>query len=518
MGPPLHLPEASNRPGLIRLVLLLAGIKLLLHVVAALVTPYEFHRDELLYFSMGTHLRLFHMDFPPLIALLSELLRHTVGVSVFTYRLMPAIAGTGVLLIALATARALGGGRVAVVLSAIAVLSGVLFLRSASLFQPVVLDQLAWAAVLYALLRLEQTDDPKWWRWLGLAGGLGLLTKLSIGFIATGVLTAILVTPRRRALLRPEPWIALAIALVVGSPSIIGQIALGFPALGQLEGLRGTQLERIGWGEYLATQPLMLGPAILLAVAGVVAPFFDRRLAAFRIVARACVTTFLLLGVLHGKPYYIGPIFPVLSAAGAVWLEGLARPRLRMALAWGIGIAAVAFGSALLPLGLPVVPPGPMARYAAALGVGAATRTNTGGQLPLPQDYADMLGWKEQAEAVVAVVATLTPAEREGTVLYGGNYGEAGALDLYGRRLGLPPVVSQAGSWYFFGPGPSGTEVVVTLGVEPEEAAAAQCGSLVMAARVPNPWGVEEERDVPILVCRNPGVTMRELWARGAGH
>ena len=89
------MPESPTRPlGLTRLVLWLAGIKLLLHVVAALVTPYEFHRDELLYFSMGTHLRLFHMDFPPLIALLSELLRHTVGVSVFTYRLVPAIAGT----------------------------------------------------------------------------------------------------------------------------------------------------------------------------------------------------------------------------------------------------------------------------------------------------------------------------------------------------------------------------------------------------------------------------------------
>ena len=499
-----------------RLIVVLVGVKLLLHVATAAVTPYEFHRDELLYFSMGTHLRLFHMDFPPLIALASELLRHTVGVSVFTYRLLPALAGAGVLLVALVTVRALGGGRVAVLLTGIAVLTGVVFLRTASLFQPVVFDQLAWGAALCALLRLEQTDDPRWWRWLGLAGGLGLLTKFSIAFIGVGVLAALLATPRRRALLGPGPWIALGIVLVVGSPSIAGQVALGFPVLGQLESLRGSQLERITWSEYLTTQPLMMGPAIVLAVAGAVAPFVDPRLRAFRSVAIACLTTFLLLGALRGKPYYSAPIFPILSAAGAVWIEALARPRVRAALAWGVATAAVAYGLALLPLGLPVVPPAPMARYAAAIGLTAATRTNTGGRLPLPQDYADMLGWREKADAVAGVVGALTPAERERTVLYGDNYGQAGALDLYGRRLGLPPVVSLTGSFYYFGPGERAAGVIVALGVEPDEVETVRCGSLEVGPRVSNPWGVEEERDVPIVVCREPDITLRELWARRA--
>lgn len=499
---------------MIPLMVLLTGIKLLIHLVAALVTPYEFHRDELLYFSMGTHLRLFHMDFPPLIALMSEFLRHTVGVSVFTYRMFPAIAGTGVLLIALATVRALDGGRTALLLAAIAIFTGIIYLRTASLFQPVVFDQLMWGAALYALLRLEQTNDPRWWRWLGVAGGLGLLTKFSIGFIGIGVLAAILLTPRRRDLATPGPWIALGIALLLGSPSIVGQLALGFPVMGQLEGLRGSQLQRIGWGEFLSTQPLMFGPAIVLAIAGAVAPFRDARLTAFRAPAIACITAFLLLGVLHGKPYYVGPIFPLLSAAGAVWVEGLARPRLRSALAWSIGIASIAFGVAALPLGLPVLPPELMARYAAASGVSAATQTNMGGQLSLPQDYADMLGWREKVEAVAAVVATLTPAERERTVLYGDNYGQAGALDLYGRRLGLPPVVSQAGSFFFFGPGTRAADVIVTLGVEPDDAQDARCATLDVKARVQNRWGVEEERDVPIMLCRSPGVSLQELWTR----
>jgi len=509
-------PAASRASArdLTALIIALVTVKLVIHLVAAGITPYEFHRDEFLYFSMGTHLRLFHMDFPPMIALLSELLRHTVGVSVFTYRLLPGIVGTALFALTLLCVRALGGGRAAIVLTAIAMLSGPLFMRTASLFQPVVLDQLWWTLALFALLRLEQTDDPRWWWVLGLAGGLGLLAKFSIFFIGFGVLVGLLATPRRRALLGPGPWIALVVALVVGSPSLIGQITLDWPVFQQFEGLRQGQLARIGWGEYLGNQPLMTGPAFLLAVLGAVALVGRGTLGRYRSVGIACVATFLLLGVLHGKPYYAGPVYPVLFAAGAVWTEQIARSRVRASLTWGVGIASVAFGIWSAPFGLPVVPPAAMARYAAWTGITAATQTNRGTQLPLPQDYADMLGWREKVDAVALVVGSLTPEERAQTVLFGANYGQAGALDLYGRRLGLPPVVSLAGSFYNFGPGARPGDILVSLGFEPENLEGVGCQSLDMPARVTNPLGVDEEQDVPILVCRHPSATLQEVWRR----
>jgi 4-amino-4-deoxy-L-arabinose transferase-like glycosyltransferase len=500
------------------LIAALVAVKLAVHLAAIALTPYEFHRDEFLYFSMGTHLRLFHMDFPPMTALLSELLRHTVGVTVFTYRLAAAVAGTALFALTLVSVRALGGGRRALLLAGIAMLSGPLFLRASSLFQPVVLDQLWWTAALYALIRLEQTSDRRWWWALGAAGGLGLLTKFSIFFIGFGVLAALVLTRRRRDLLGPGPWIALAVALVLGAPSLIGQIALGWPVIDQMEPLRQGQLDRITWGEYLGTQPMMTGPALLLAVVGAAALLGRGAPGRYRTVGIAAIATFVLLGVLHGKPYYAGPVYPVLFAAGAVWVERLSHAKLRTAVTWTLGLTAGAYGIVTAPLGLPVVPPEPMARYAMALGLTAVTQTNRGGQLPLPQDYADMLGWREKADAVALVVASLTPEERQRAVLFGANYGQAGALDLYGRRLGLPPVVSLAGSFYLFGPGDRPGDVVVLLGIEPEELEGLGCGSLSMPARVTNPFGVEEERDVPIVVCREPGMTLQELWRREGPH
>jgi hypothetical protein len=197
-----------------------------------------------------------------------------------------------------------------------------------------------------------------------------------------------------------------------------------------------------------------------------------------------------------------------------VWTEQLARRRVRAFAIWGVGIASVAFGLWALPFGLPVVPPGPMARYAAWSGITAATQTNWGSQLPLPQDYADMLGWREKADAVAMVVASLTPEERERTVLFAANYGQAGALDLYGRRLGLPPVVSLAGSFYLFGPGDRPGDVIVFLGFEADDLSELHCASLTSPARVTNPWGVDEEQDVPIVVCRRPHDTVQDVWKR----
>ena len=499
-----------------RLAYALAACVLAVHVLVALLTPYEFHRDEFLYFSMGTHLRLFHMDFPPLIALLSEAVRHTIGVSVFTYRLVPGIVGTGLVALVLLAVRRFGGGRMAMLLAAGAMLSSPLFMRTASLFQPVVLDQLAWMAVLYALVRLEQTGDRRWWLAIGAAGGLGLLAKFSIAFLGVGVLVALLATPHRRALLTRGPWFALLIALVIGSPSVIGQVTNDWPIFAQMAELQRGQLDRVTWGAYAGFQILFIGPAMIIAIAGLLA-LLRGSLAQHRTIAVACASTFLLLGALHGKPYYVGPIYPILLAAGAVRIEQLSG-RWRGIAAWGVGLTALAFGLLFLPVGLPIVPPEPMARYASAMGIQAATQTNRGTQLSLPQDYADMTGWREKAEAVARVVESLTPAERAAVVIYGDNYGQAGALDLYGRRLGLPPVVSLAGSFYLFGPGARRGDVIVTLGAGADDLQGLSCASLTDAGRVKNRWGVPEELDVPILICRSPKLTVQEIWRRNHPH
>jgi hypothetical protein len=498
------------------LVLLQAALKLALHVTVNLRTPYGFHRDELLYLGMGRHLQFWGMDFPPAIAIVATASRTLLGDSLTAIRFFPAVFGSAMVVLAALIARELGGGRIAQGLAAFCVLTSPLFLRSSNLLQPVVMDQLIWTAALYALVRLCRGYGPGGWLLLGLVLGLGLLTKFSVAFIGLAIVAGVLGSPLRTALLTPWPWVGLASALAVGAPSLVGQIRLGFPVLSQMADLRTSQLDRITPADFLLGQ-LLWGPAVLLAVAGLYGLLSGPALRPFRALGWSCVAALAILVLLQGKPYYAGPLYPTLFAAGAVVFEraadGLAGEMLQ------VGTVAVlfAFGLVTLPLGLPILPPPAMAEYAHALGVEAAVRTNTGETLPLPQDYADMLGWEEQVATVARVYHTLPEDQRQDAVVVAGNYGEAGALDFYGPRYGLPEVVSPAGSYWFFGPGDRPGKVVITIGV-PEDDLRRFFDAVATAATVSHAWTVPEERSLTVHVGTRPRTTLQQLWPELAGR
>ena len=498
------------------LVLLQAALKLVLHLTVNLHTPYGFHRDELLYLGMGRHLRIWGMDFPPAIGIIAEVSRTLLGDSLAAIRFLPAVFGCGVLVLAALIARELGGGRVAQGLAAFCVLTSPLFLRSANLLQPVVMDQLIWTAALYVLVRLCRGYGPGGWLLLGLMLGLGLLTKFSVVFIGAAIVAGVLLSPLRAALRTPWPWIGLACALAVGAPSLVGQIRLGFPVLAQMADLRESQLERITAADFLLGQ-LLWGPAVLLAIVGLSGLLAAPTLRRFRVVGWTCAAAFVILLVLQGKAYYAGPLYPTLFAAGGPLFERAARGFARELLQAGTVAILFGFAVATLPLGVPILPPAAMAGYAQALGVEAAVRTNTGEVGSLPQDYADMLGWEEQVAAVARVYHTLPAEQRERVVLVAGNYGEAGALEFYGPRYGLPGVVSPAGSYWYFGPGERPGEVVITIGI-PRETLGRFFDTVVTAATAGHPWAVAEERSLGINVGTGPRATLQQVWPSLAGQ
>ncbi len=534
----------TGRGSLPAIVVVLAVMVIALHVVVNATTAYGIHRDELLYMSMGRHLRLWQMDFPPMIALVSQASR-TFGNSLVAIRFVPALASGLLVWLAGRLAREFGGGRRAAWTSALAVLASPLFLRAGAMLQPVVLDQLWWTLALFALARISATlpdararyraQDPahgrvqhQWWIALGVALGLGLLTKFSIVFCGIGVVAAIAASPLRRALLTRWPWIALLVALLIGSPSVVGQITLGYPVLGQMHDLQGSQLQRMSAAQFIVGQ-LLLGPAVALACIGAGALLFATRLRPYQSVGLACVTSFMLLMLLHGKAYYIGPVYPALFAAGAAAMapsrERAVRsarvPWPRRALLW-LTVAIALYGIVTLPFGLPILPPDRMAQFAARAGPRSSVETNTGAIGELPQDYADMLGWREQTEAVSRAFDALPRDVQQRVALVSGNYGEAGGLDFYGLGAGLPAVVSPTGSFWFFGPGErTGDPTLVLTGASHEPELRQLFAQVRIVERVRTDaqrWLVPEERDAVVFLCEGPKGTLQELWPSMAGR
>lgn len=521
-------PAALARPPLaVRSIGALSAFVVAVHLAVNWLSPYGFQRDEFLYMAMGRHLQLWRMDFPPFIAMLSQVQRFLLGDSMVAIRLSSALAAGLLVVLAALIARELGGGRVAQLFAALAVATSPVFIRTGVLFQPVVFDELWWTLALFALAKIgaeSPSEDwrdtsPEWWIVLGAACGLGLLTKFSLLFFGAALVAALVLAPQRRVLLTRWPWIAAAIALVLGSPSIVGQLRLDFPVVGQMHTLESSQLRHVSVLSFVGGQ-LFIGPAVLLGVAGAAYALIATSMRRFRVIGLACAGAFALLLLLHGKSYYISPIYPALFAAGAVALE---RWSASMTATWRVSLRAaivlVLVGNAVaaLPLELPIFSREYTAWFVERSGMAPAARTNQGMQLRLPQDYADMLGWPEEVAAVAHVYDSLPAEKRAQVVLGADNYGEAGALEFYGPRHELPSVISGAGSYWFFGPGDKPGAVLIVLGGEKSDLDKFY-GTVTEAARVRNEWGVPEEMDVPIFVAENPRGTLQQIWPSLAGQ
>ncbi|MBK6487057.1 MAG: glycosyltransferase family 39 protein [Gemmatimonadetes bacterium] len=508
-----HTLDRSHR--LLAFAVALVAVRIALPL--ALIHPaWEFHRDELLYFAMGDHFEPMRMQFPPFIAAVARGARALFGDAVLAARVPAAIGGGALLAAMLWFSRRLGAGAWALGMIALATIAAPIFLRPSVLMQPVIFDQL-WATLAIAALALAAVkDEPRWWLLAGIAFGLGALTKFSVAFYIISAAVAAVATPAlRRQLSSRWPWVAAGIAAVLALPSITGQVAHDWPFLAQMSSLRGGQLARVSPVAFLAEQPLLLGAACLLVPVAVAAAW--RGDTATRVTGTVTLALLALMLVLRGKGYYAAPGYPALLVAAAVWLERrLAARRAslgRRAAQVGFPLAVAVGAVLMLPMGIPTLDPDAMSRFAVSTGVVAAVRTNQGEELALPQDYADMLGWRAMAEAVARAYRALPPAERSEVVIVGSNYGEAGALAMYRDRLGLPYPVSVHGDFHAWGTG--GRSGAVTILVDQPDALV-QLRELFddvrEVERLQDGRAVPEERDLRIYVARAPRARLGSLW------
>jgi hypothetical protein len=485
----------------------LVAVTLGVHLVVAATTSYGLHRDELLYLAQGRHLDWGFLEAPPFIAALARTLQETIGPSVFAVRLLPALAGAALVLLTGLMTRSLGGGPFAILLAGLCVLIAPVYLRTHTLFQPVPFDQLWWTAAAFFLMQRITSANRRYWLLLGLACGIGLLTKYSMLVLGAGILGGLLLTPLRRDLATWWPWLAALIAFGMALPNIIWQAQHDWPLLSHVRTLTSTQLVYVSRADFLIEQILMLHPFTWPVWSiGLVALFrrWDGRYRVLGWTFVACLALFLLIG---GKPYYLAPAYPMLFAAGAVAVSTYLRRR--SILRTGAITLLLMGGLALSPMGVPVLSPPAMARYLAFTGLDATVRDETDQPMRIPQDYADMLGWREQVARVAEVYHALSAAEQKETMIIAANYGEAGAIDHYGPDHGLPPAISASGSYYLWGPSNRSGDVAIVIGFARSDATPffEHCTD---ARPIRHTWA--RERTVPLLVCRHPHRPLQAVW------
>ena len=469
-------------------------------------------RDELYYIACANRPAWGYVDHPPLSIAVLAAVRAALGESLLALRLPAALAGALTVFLTGLIARAMGGGRGAQLVAALAVAITPQLMAISSFYSMNAIEMVVFALLELLAVHLLTGGAPRWWLAFGLVAGLGLLNKYSVALLAAGLVAGLLVSPQRRQLATPWPWLGGALALLLFAPHLWWEHVNGWPTREFMANATARKNVHLGALEFLAGQLTLANPlAAPLWIAGLVGLLAASRLRALRPLGIAYVLAFVVLVAQGGKAYYLSPIYPMLFAAGATLLEGAAR---RRAWRWPVPAAAavlLAGGVAMGPLAVPVLPPAVHVRYAAAIGIGAPPmERNTVGALP--QHIADRYGWEELVAAVRRAADRLSPVDRARAVVFAGNYGEAGAVEVLGR--GLPPVISGHNSYWLWGPGALRPDdpILIVGGRAADLQAYFDTFELVETSRCQ--WCMPYENDVPIYLARGLRQPIDELWAK----
>jgi hypothetical protein len=462
-------------------------------VELAVSARYGFQQDELYFLVASHHLAFGYVDQPPLAVLLART-TDLFGTNPTAIRILPALAGGAIVVIAARLAALLGAGRGGRVLAALATASAPVLLGATHIGNTTPYDLLAWAVVLLCVATALLRDRPRWWLGAGAAAGVGLENEYLVTVLIGALIAGILVTSaHRRVLATPWPWLGGLIALAIWAPNLAWQFANGWPQLIMASALHQ---QNVSAADYIGGLPAQLIYTGVLGVPLVIAGFIRLyRTPELRFLAvTATLVVVYVLAWVPGKVYYSDGLLPAVIGAGSVsaerWLARARRPRLRR----GIVAAGAVLGIVLIiPSALPVLP-------IAALH-----------KVPPDKTVNDSVGWPQLAAEVGAQDKALTRAGQPPTSVYTIAYAEAGALDLYGAAYHLPPVISAHNSFWMWGPGgASDTRVLVVDALGQLRPYFASCRPLAVfnpPDQVQSDWN-----DIAIGVCTGPVASWRTLW------
>ena len=490
----------------------LCAAKLLLHVFTS-VRHYGYFRDELYYLDMARHLDWGYVDSAPLIAVYARIALW-MGGSLAALRILPALAGTALVALTILIARELGGGRYAQFLAGLSALLCPAVLWAGSLMTMNAFEPLFWMGCIFVIARILRTGDSRLWLWFGLLAGLGLENKhstLSFGFAVT---VALLLTHHRREFARQWIWIGAAIALVLFLPNIIWQIRHHFPTIEDLANVRREGKNVVlGPLAFVKEQIFDIRPILLpVLLSGLVWFLRDRR---WRVLGLTFAVFFVLMEVAHAKNYYVFPIYPMLFAGGAVVIESAIERWLANRAPWAqtatraAVVTIIALGTLpAVPMVTWFLPPDRLLAYQNAMGF-KNSKAEVHHESLLPQPIADQFGWPEMVGEVAAIYNSLPPDERAQTGIWAGNYGEAGAINLFGPQYGLPRAYSRHQTHWYWGPPPQVYKnlIVIQWGLDDVRD---NCTSFQGFEHYQR-FGMGEE-NAPMYLCRGVTFDIQKIW------
>ncbi len=388
-----------------------------------------------------------YIEVPPLTPFIGRL-ADLMGGNVFAIRLFPAIAGTIIVILSCKLVKDLGGGIWAIIFTGFSLVLTPSLLGSNTLFQPVSFNQLFWFLISYTVVQMISNSRSQHYYILGVLAGFGLLTKYSIVFYIIALSVGIFLTKERYLVRGRHFLLSILFCFLVFLPNILWQINHDYPIMAHMQELKETQLVHMDWGHFLSSQLIVHKGFTIMWLFGLIGVFVIKELKVYRSVGFAFLITMILIGLLHGKSYYTLGAFLILFPLGGVAAEHYIHSS-----KYKILILALMFVITIpfYPFSIPVLNLNSLKEYSQYIseqyGVNYMLRWEDGNYYKLPQDFADMHGWEELTQRTAKIYHSLRGERKDKCMIYGGSYGQAGSINFYGSKYGLPEAYSLNGSY-----------------------------------------------------------------------
>ena len=504
---PGNPPNWASGPAIVGYV---AIFKFLLHVYAD--KNYGYFVDELYFIACSKHLAWGYVDMPALLSLVLRVERALFGDGLHAIRFLAAVAGAVNVVFAGWIARELGGRRFAQLLAALCVLVAPVYLAFDSYISMNAFEPLFWMGCALLLIRIIKTGNQKLWLWFGVVAGVGLNNKYSMAFFGGGVLIGLLLTRHRRMLLEKWIWLGGAVAFLLIVPNLVWNVQHHFPFAQLMANVAssGRNVSLTPWQFFRQQIQGLLPLTFPIWLSGLGFLLLNREGRPFAPLGWTYLVILIaMMAAPNGRTYYVAPAYPMLLAGGSVAIEAwLSRPRLE----WvkpTYAIALWALGAVVAPVVVPVLPVETFIRYSKAMHL-SQPRIETHRLGPLPQFYADMYGWEEMVQLVARAYNALPPAERARTLIVAGNYGQAGALDLFGRKYSLPNAISSHQNYYYWADLNQPADTIIDLG-ESREHLTQIFRDVKPAGQVYHPYSMPYEH-FTIYLCRGLKYPIKDVW------
>jgi Dolichyl-phosphate-mannose-protein mannosyltransferase len=503
--------KQSWRSSDMALVWAIAAAKFLFHCYCN--NRYGYFRDEFDYIACGNHLAWGYVDQPPLIPFLIHISQAVLGDSLRAIRFIPALASSLLVVQTALIAREFGGRRFAVLLSAMCVVVAPQYLSNGSLLGTNCLEPNLWMGCAYLAVLAIKRRDPRYWLWFGVIAGIGLEEKYTIALFGLGIVLGLLLTEQRRFLLDKWIWVGGLAAFCIFLPNVLWNIHNHWPFLQLMHNIRAEGRDVVlGPGQYFIQQAILIHPLTApIWLAGLVAFFVSVRLKPYRVLGWSYLVCYATLFLLHGKNYYLAPVYPVMLAAGSVVLDSaLSRP------VWSwlkpvIAILLLASGARLAPITVPIFSPDHFLVYIKHLPFKLPVMEHAHERAALPQWYADQFGWQEIVDETAVAWNRLAPAERSDCAIFAQDYGQAGAIDFLGPRYGLPPSLSGHQTYFLWGPRGYSGNCLIVLGDQRSRLEQLFDKVQYVGDSADNPYALET--GIAVWICRGPKFgTLAQVW------